>query len=87
MPIDISSHASTVRLELNGSQNSINLSWDFDVPWSNSSSLYPMHYIYRNNIFGYPEAQYVLIDSVIVIENGFNYNDDGSFEDIKLGSE
>jgi len=84
VPIDISSHASTVRLELNGSQNSINLSWDFDVPWSNSSSLYPMHYIYRNNIFGYPEAQYVLIDSVNVIENGFNYNDDGSFEDIKL---
>ena len=84
VPIDISSHASTVRLELNGSQNSINLSWDFDVPWSNSSSLYPMHYIYRNNIFGYPENQYVLIDSVNVIENGFNYTDDGSFEDIKL---
>ena len=84
LPIDISSYASTVRLELNGSQNSINLNWDFDVPWSNRSSLYPMHYIYRNNIFGYPETEYILIDSVNVIENDFNYTDDGSFEDIIL---
>ena len=33
-------NASTVRLELNGKQNNIELSWDFNVPWSNSCLLY-----------------------------------------------
>lgn len=80
-----SSHnASTVRLELSGKQNSIELNWDFDVPWSNSSSFYPMHYIYRNNVFGSNEDEYILIDSVNVIESGYKYIDTGEFEGTDL---
>ena len=84
IPIDISSHASSVRLELNGSQNSINLNWNFNVPWSNSSKNYPFHYIYRNNVSGYSSDQFILIDSVNVLENGFNYIDNGDFENLSL---
>ena len=54
------------------------------MPWSNSSPRYPIHYIYRNNVNGNNSDDYILIDSVDVIENGFKYLDDGSFEDISL---
>ena len=54
------------------------------MPWSNSSSLYPMHYIYRNNVFGNDPNNFILIDSVNVIEDGFQYTDTGEFEDIEL---
>ncbi len=84
LPFDTSHHASSVRLELNGFQNSIELSWNFDVPWSNSSSLYPMHYVYRNNVSGNDPNNFILIDSVNVIENGYSYTDNGEFEDIDL---
>lgn len=78
--IDFSYYASSVRLELEARETSINLNWLADVPWSNSSSLYPYHYIYRNNVDGNPVNDFVLIDSVNVIENGFIYTDDGSFD-------
>ena len=84
IPFDTSSHASSVRLELNSTQNTINLNWNFDVPWSNSSSSYPMHYIYRNNVSGYLGDDFILIDSVNVIDSGYNYSDDGGFEGIPL---
>ncbi len=84
LPFDTSHHASSVRLELSGYQNSIELSWNFDVPWSNSSSLYPMHYIYRNNVSANDPNNFILIDSVNVIEDGFQYTDTGEFEDIEL---
>ena len=65
-------------------QNSIELQWSFDVPWSNSSSFYPMHYIYRNNVSGNDENNFILIDSVNVLENSFLYIDSGQFEGISL---
>ena len=84
LPFDTSHHASSVRLELLGMQNSIELQWSFDVPWSNSSSFYPMHYIYRNNVYGKDENNFILIDSVNVLENSFLYIDSGQFEGISL---
>ena len=75
---------SSVRLELLGMQNSIELQWSFDVPWSNSSSFYPMHYIYRNNVSGNDENNFILIDSVNVLGNSFLYIDSGQFEGISL---
>ena len=82
-----SHQASTVRAELSGNQSSIEIFWDFDVPWSNSSLRYPIHYIYRNNVNGSNPADFVIIDSVDVIKDGFRYLDDGSFENITLGAE
>tara|TARA_B100001564_G_scaffold346104_1_gene345477 strand:- start:443 stop:3265 length:2823 start_codon:yes stop_codon:yes gene_type:complete len=82
--IDFSYYASSVRLELSARESSIDLSWSADVPWSNSSSNYPYHYIYRNNVSGNPVNDFILIDSINVIEEGFNFKDDGSFEDIPL---
>lgn len=79
-----SHQASTVRAELSGNQSSIEIFWDFDVPWSNSSLRYPIHYIYRNNVNGSNPADFVIIDSVDVIKDGFRYLDDGSFENITL---
>jgi len=84
VPFDTSHHASSVRLELLGMQNSIELKWSFDVPWSNSSSFYPMHYIFRNHVSGYDENNFILIDSVNVLENSFLYIDSGQFEGISL---
>ncbi len=84
LPFDNSFRASSVRLELYGNENSIELQWQFNVPWSNSSDKNPMHYIYRNNVSGYDVDDYILIDSVNVIENGFNYLDNGDFENITL---
>ena len=82
--IDFSAQASSVRLELQGKQLSIDLSWNFDVPWSNSTIDFPMHYVYRNNVSGNASEEFILIDSVNVIQNGFNYTDNGSFEGIEL---
>ena len=73
-----------MRAELSGNQSSIEIFWDFDVPWSNSSLRYPIHYIYRNNVNGSNPADFVIIDSVDVIKDGFRYLDDGSFENITL---
>tara|TARA_B100000902_G_scaffold399280_1_gene469402 strand:+ start:6072 stop:8906 length:2835 start_codon:yes stop_codon:yes gene_type:complete len=84
IPFDKSQKASTVRAELTGNQSSIEINWDFDVPWSNSSPMYPIHYIYRNNVEGFNPVDFILIDSVDVIQNGFRYLDEGSFEDITL---
>jgi hypothetical protein len=82
--IDFSYYASSTRLELSAKESSIDLSWNADVPWSNSSSYYPYHYIYRNNVAGNPVNDFILIDSVNVINEGFNYEDDGNFEGISL---
>ena len=68
--IDFSYYASSVRLELGAKESSIDLSWNADVPWSNSSSNYPYHYIYRNNVGGNPVNDFILIDSVNIIEDG-----------------
>ncbi len=47
---------------------------------------FPVHYIYRNraDAAAQDETTFVLIDSVNVLENGFIYLDDGSFNDTPL---
>lgn len=75
-PIDTSSLASSVWLELNPQKSKIELNWSAVVPWSNQLQSYPMHRIYRGDE-GATEAELVLIDSVNVIEEGFVYLDTG----------
>jgi len=79
---DTSSSASTVFLEANSALQSVELTWTADVPWSNASSRFPKHYIYRedpNNL-----GNYVLIDSVNVSDRGFTFVDDGTKEGFPL---
>ncbi|MGK7397170.1 MAG: gliding motility-associated C-terminal domain-containing protein [Candidatus Cyclobacteriaceae bacterium M3_2C_046] len=76
--VDSSAVASTVRLDLTPLVGAIELSWEASVPWSNSDPDYPWHYIYRNQVEG-DATGFSLIDSVQVINNGFIYLDDGSF--------
>jgi len=73
--IDTSSAASSVDLSLNPRVNTMELDWETDVPWSNASSRFPIHYIYRED----PNSpgDFVLIDSVDVTISGFNYVDEG----------
>ncbi len=85
--IDTSARASSVRLELEALLNAIDLEWEAKVPWSNRSQDYPTHYIYRNEVEGNDSDDLVLIDSVDVNLSGFNYFDDGSFNDQPLDQE
>ena len=82
--IDFSAQTSSVRLDAEGRQESIALSWKFDVPWSNNSNQYPKHYIYRNYVDQINPDSLILIDSVNVITNGFKYLDEGQFNGISL---
>ncbi len=70
--LDNSSSASTIYLKTSPSDMVMNLSWQEDVPWSNS-----IYYIYRAPQFG---GLYTLIDSTrertytdTDLENGINY--------------
>ncbi|WMN11674.1 gliding motility-associated C-terminal domain-containing protein [Marivirga salinae] len=74
--IEISGKASSVRLSSVGLFESIELNWSADVPWSNTNQDHPYHYIYRNKVNTNPD-QLVLIDSVEVTQQGFNYLDSG----------
>ncbi|MEN8250814.1 MAG: gliding motility-associated C-terminal domain-containing protein, partial [Bacteroidota bacterium] len=76
--------ASQVRLEPTPLLGAIELNWNADVPWTNNSQSYPMHYIYRDNSVAGDETQIILIDSVDVTTEGFFYADDGSFNSDSL---
>lgn len=82
--IDTSGVASQVRLELKPLLQSIELTWDADVPWSNNTQDYPIHYIYRNRVDENDPGQLVQIASVDVNEEGFYFWDDGSFNGVPL---
>ncbi len=85
--LDSSATASTVRLEPIPLQGAIILDWTALVPWSNTATQFPYHYIYRDNILpGEPEAL-VLIDSVNVLQTGFTYRDDGQLGEQTLSDE
>jgi hypothetical protein len=75
--------ASSVRLETKPLFKEIQLTWAFDVPWSNQTQNYPRHLIYRGPE-GATESQLQLIDSVDVNERFFTYTDSGQFNNIKL---
>jgi len=74
--VDTSSAASSVDLSTSPALESVVLEWETDVPWSNASSRFRMHYVYREN----PEVpdDFILVDSVNVTQEGFRYVDDGS---------
>ncbi|RLD22747.1 MAG: gliding motility-associated C-terminal domain-containing protein [Bacteroidetes bacterium] len=68
--------ASQVDLEPVPLLEKIELVWDADVPWTNNSQTFPMHYIYRDHVVAGNPTQIVLYDSVNVNINGFKYLDD-----------
>ena len=83
--IEISASASSVWLSSVGLFESIRLKWEANVPWSNTIQDYPYHYIYRNKVNANPD-QFVLIDSVDVTQNGFQYLDSGQFNNQNLSN-
>jgi len=76
--VDSSAVASSVRLDITPLVGALELNWQADVPWSNTTTEYPYHYIYRNKVDANP-SDLVLIDSVMVASGGFVYLDNGSF--------
>ncbi len=81
--VDTSFPASSVRLETKSQLQQIQLTWSFDVPWSNRTQDYPRHLIYRGPS-GATEAQMVLIDSVDVNTKAFTYLDSGQYKNTPL---
>ncbi|GHM99808.1 hypothetical protein WSM22_12980 [Cytophagales bacterium WSM2-2] len=71
-PVDTSALAFYPRLVPKALQDSIKLTWDATVPWSDQSDRFPWHYIYRKELGA---GNFVLIDSVNVLDNGFEYKD------------
>jgi hypothetical protein len=78
--LDTSASASTVRLDIKPRSKKIELSWNAFVPWNNRTFAYPRHAIYRASATGTP----VLIDSVDVNQNRFQYLDSGQYNKTPL---
>ncbi|MFN3996922.1 gliding motility-associated C-terminal domain-containing protein [Algoriphagus sp.] len=78
--IDTSSSASTVRLEPTIINEAIELNWTFNVPWNNQIGEF-QHEVYRNrtDANAADSETFVKIADVDVVQNGFKYLDDGSF--------
>jgi hypothetical protein len=74
---DTSDVASSVRLEAKPQLQKIELVWNADVPWSNRTSDFPLHDIYRG-FEDTPEDALELIATVDVTKGGFVFIDDGS---------
>ena len=85
-PIDTSAVASSVRLELRPAFERIALNWSANVPWSNNTQDFPLHYIFRG-LEGTSEDELELIDSVDVNREGFVYIDSGQVDGIPLDEE
>lgn len=75
-PVDTSSLASSVWLDLSAKKRQIDLSWSAVVSWSNQLQSYPMHRVYRGGENA-TEVDLVLIDSANVIQDGLTYLDTG----------
>lgn len=77
LPVGSSFPASSVRLTAQSQVGRIQLTWDAFVPWSNQIQTVPnKHEIYRGEE-GTPQSEFVLIDEVDVLANGFMYVDEG----------
>ncbi|HEU5290813.1 MAG TPA: hypothetical protein VFU05_09240 [Cyclobacteriaceae bacterium] len=76
-PIDTSSLASSVWLDLDPQKGKIDLNWRADVPWSIQLQDFPTHDVFRGPES--PGSNLILIESVNVIQNGLNYSDQGKF--------
>jgi hypothetical protein len=81
-PVDTSSVASSVFLRAEPLPNKIRLSWEANTPWYNYIQAYPYHLIYRSE--SGPSGPFILIDSVEVNQNGFQFIDAGVFQDRML---
>ncbi len=81
-PVDTASFASSVFLEVQPGPNGFDLTWSAVVPWSNTATGNPWHYIYRSDAGGAS----ILIDSVKVSEEGFEYHDTGQFNGISINN-
>ena len=81
-PIDTSSIASSVFLKAEPQPGKIKLVWQAYTPWYNYVQAYPYHRIYRSS--NGPSGPFHLIDSVDVNENGFQYIDNGKFQNTAL---
>ncbi len=75
---DTTESASSVRLEASSGINSVNLAWQAEVPWSNSTGR--SHYIYRE----VSQGQFELIDSIQPSGAAFSYVDKGTFKNQPL---
>ncbi|WP_425392295.1 gliding motility-associated C-terminal domain-containing protein [Ekhidna sp.] len=86
-PVDTSQQASSVWLSPTPLVGAIQLDWEANVPWSNSSQSFPYHYIWRDNVNSSDLSSIQLIDSVDVTVEGLSYLDDGRFNGIILDEE
>jgi CHU_C Type IX secretion signal domain len=80
--IDTSSVASSVFLKAEPLPGKVKLVWQAYTPWYNYVQSHPYHRIYRSDAG--PVGPFKLIDSVDVNENGFQYVDDGKFQNQSL---
>jgi gliding motility-associated-like protein len=83
IPIDTSATASSVWNGATPLLNGIALNWDAVTPWTNFSQEHPRHLIYRSSESGGLD-NLILMDSVDVFENGFVYEDRGTFQNAGL---
>ena len=75
--------ASSVRLTAQSQVGQIQLTWNAFVPWSNQIQTIPnKHLIYRG-AEGAPEDEFVLIDEVDVLANGFTFVDEGQHGELE----
>ena len=85
--VDSSAVASSVQLKAKPFLSAVELSWQANVPWSNNTLAYPYHYVYRDRVNTSDPDLMILIDSVKISENGFEYLDDGRFNNTVLDDE
>ena len=85
--VDSSALASSVKLNAKPLLSAVELSWQANVPWSNNILAYPYHYVYRDRVNTSDPDLMILIDSVKISENGFEYLDDGRFNNTLLDDE
>jgi gliding motility-associated-like protein len=83
LPIDTSAVASSVWNTTTPRENSIEVNWIAETPWSNVIQDNPWHLIYRSSETS-GINNFVLIDSINVSEDGFYYLDNGTLQNEKL---
>jgi hypothetical protein len=83
-PVDTSSVSSSVFLTAESQPNKIKLTWEANTPWYNYIQAYPYHLIYRSESGSGP---FILIDSVDVNEYGFEYIDNGKYQNQNLNED
>lgn len=83
---DSSDRASSVFLQSSSEQSEILLRWEYEVPWSNASSAYPFHYIYRNRVDTLNPDTFILLDSVNLLNAAPEYLDVGSADEPLYGT-